>query len=63
MLQWMKMDSNEFKWVKQASLESLFNLRWTTLRKNLLQDFLQTWEAIEDGRILRQVRGQEIFIN
>jgi hypothetical protein len=26
MLQWMKMDSNEPKWAKQAGLEGLFNL-------------------------------------
>ncbi len=26
MLQWMKMDSNELKWVKQVGLESWFNL-------------------------------------
>jgi hypothetical protein len=26
MLQWMKMDSNELKWVRQAGLENLFNL-------------------------------------
>jgi hypothetical protein len=26
MLKWMKMDSNEFKWARQAGLESLFNL-------------------------------------
>jgi hypothetical protein len=26
MLQWVKMDSNEFKWVKWIDLEGLFNL-------------------------------------
>jgi hypothetical protein len=26
MLQWMKIDSNKFKWARQADLESLFNL-------------------------------------
>jgi hypothetical protein len=41
----------------------MFNLQWTTARKNLLQDFLQTWEATKDGRILGQVYGQEIFID
>jgi hypothetical protein len=29
----------------------------------MLQNFLQTWEATKDGRILGQVRGQEIIIN
>jgi len=33
------------------------------LGKDLLQDFLQTWEAMKDGRILGQVRGQKIFID
>jgi hypothetical protein len=40
MLQWMKMDSNELKWARQAHLESLFNLQWTTRKEDLLQDFL-----------------------
>jgi hypothetical protein len=26
MLQWMKMDSNELKWVKRVGLEGLFNM-------------------------------------
>jgi hypothetical protein len=42
MLQWMKMDSNELKWAKQVSLENLFNMQWTTPRKDLLWNFLQT---------------------
>ncbi len=63
MLQWMKMDSNEFKWARQVDSDSLFNLQWTMLGKDLLQDFLQTWEAMKDGRILGQVRGQKIFID
>jgi hypothetical protein len=29
MLQWMKMDSNKLKWVKQVNLKGLFNLQWT----------------------------------
>jgi hypothetical protein len=29
----------------------------------LLQDFLQTWEELKDGRIQGQVRGQEILID
>jgi hypothetical protein len=62
-LQWMKMDSNKLKWVRWADLESLFNLQWTTPRENLLWDFLQTWEATKDGRILRWVHGQEIIID
>jgi hypothetical protein len=36
MLQWMKMDSNEFRWAKQADLEGMFNLQWTMPRKDLL---------------------------
>jgi hypothetical protein len=36
MLHWMKMDSNELKWARQASLEGLFNLQWTTPSENLL---------------------------
>ncbi len=51
MLQWMKM-YNELKWARQANLEGMFNMQWTTLRKGLLQDFLQTWEVTNDGRIL-----------
>jgi hypothetical protein len=27
MLQWMKMDSSEFKWAKRKSLENLFTLQ------------------------------------
>jgi hypothetical protein len=37
---------------RQADLESLFNLQWTTPRKDLFQNFLQTWEATKDGRII-----------
>jgi hypothetical protein len=29
----------------------------------MLQDFLQTWEAMENGRIRRRVHGQEILID
>jgi len=58
----MKMDSNEFKWVKRVGLESLFNLQWTTPKEDLLWDFLRTWEAIDDGKIQRWVRGQK-FLN
>jgi hypothetical protein len=42
MLQCMKMDSNKLKWVRQADLESLFNLQWTTPREDMLRNFLQT---------------------
>ncbi len=63
MLQQMKMDSNEFKWAKGTSLESLFNLQWTTPKEDLLWDFLRTQEVIEDGKILGEVCGQEIFID
>ncbi len=63
MLYWMKMDSNKLKWARWVGLEGLFNLQWTMPRKDLLQDFLQTWEAMEDGRILGRVHGQEIFID
>jgi hypothetical protein len=58
----MKM-SNKLKWATQANLESLFNLQWTTPRKDPLQDFLWTWDATEDGRILKQVCGKKKFIN
>ncbi len=57
-LQWMKMDSNKLKWVKRTNLENFFNLQWTTPREDMLWDFLQTQEAMQDGRILGQVRGQ-----
>jgi hypothetical protein len=63
MLQWMKMDSNELKWVKWTDLEDLFNLQWTTPRKDLLHNFLWTWEEIEDGRVQGQVCGQGILID
>jgi hypothetical protein len=36
MLQWMMMDSNKLKWVKQVGLESLFNLKWTIPQEDLL---------------------------
>ncbi len=36
MLQWMKMDSIEFKWARRANLEGLFNLKWIMLREDLL---------------------------
>ncbi len=29
----------------------------------MLRDFLQTWEAMEDGRILGRVCGQEVIID
>jgi hypothetical protein len=32
-------------------------------KKDLLRNFLQTWEAIEDGRILARICGQEILID
>jgi hypothetical protein len=32
-------------------------------KKYLLQNFLQTWEAMEDGRIPGCTCGQEIFID
>ncbi len=63
MLQWMKMDSNELKWARQANLEGLFNLQWTMPREDMLQDFLQTQEATEDGRIQGRVHGEEIIID
>jgi hypothetical protein len=63
MLQWIKMDSNKLKWARQDGLESLFNLQWTTPKEDLLRNFLRTWETKEDGRILGQVRGQEILID
>ncbi len=62
MLQRMKMDSNELKWAEQPNLEGLFNLEWTTL-KDMLKDFLQTWEAMKDGIILEQISSQEILID
>jgi hypothetical protein len=36
MLQWMKMDSNKFKWARRTNLESLFNLQWTMPIKDML---------------------------
>jgi hypothetical protein len=36
MLQWMKMDSNEFKWAKQVGLESLFNMKWKMPKEDML---------------------------
>ncbi len=57
------MDSNKLKWARQANLEKLFNLQWTTPRKCLLRYFLRTLEAMEDGRLLGQVCGQEILID
>jgi hypothetical protein len=63
MLQWMKKDSNELKWARWADLESMFNMQCTMPRENMLQYFLQTWEAMEDGRILRWVHGQKILID
>jgi hypothetical protein len=42
MLQWMKMDSNELKWVRQVGLENQFDLKWTTPREDLLRNFLGT---------------------
>jgi hypothetical protein len=29
----------------------------------MLQEFLQTWEGLEDGRIQGRVHGQEILID
>ncbi len=63
MLEWIKMNANEFKWARRADLENLFTLQWTIPREDLLQDFLQTWEELEDGRIQGQVHGQEILID
>jgi hypothetical protein len=33
------------------------------LQKDLLQEFLQMWEELKDGRIQGQMRGQEILID
>lgn len=63
MLQSMKTDSNELKWIQRAHLESLFDLQLSVPKENMLWDFLWTWEITEDGRILRQVHGQEILID
>jgi hypothetical protein len=41
----------------------MFNLKWITPREDLLQNFLQTYEATEDERILWRVHGQEILID
>ncbi len=41
-LEWMKVDSNKLKWARQADLEGLFNLQWTTPREDMLRDFLRT---------------------
>ncbi len=30
MLQWIKMNGNEHKWVGQVGLENMFTLQWTT---------------------------------
>jgi len=38
-------------------------LQWTTPQEDLLEDFLQTWEELEDGRIQGWVHGQEILID
>ncbi len=31
--------------------------------EDMLWNFLRTWETTKDGRILRQVHGQEIFMD
>ncbi len=35
MLQWMKMDPNEYIWANKANLEGLFDIWWTTPREDL----------------------------
>jgi len=57
-----EMDPNEHKWAKQSSLERLFNIQWITPRENLLKEFVQTWEEMEDGHIKAQVCGRKILI-
>ncbi len=32
-------------------------------KEDLSREFLRTWEVMEDGRILGQICGQEIFKN
>jgi len=45
------MNINKYKWARQIGLENLFILQWTAPQEDPLQDFLQTWEELEDGRI------------
>jgi hypothetical protein len=46
------------KWFGRAARPAMDNAN-----KRPITNFLQTWEATKDGRILGQVRDQEIFID
>jgi hypothetical protein len=57
------MGSNERQWVKRTSLGNLFATHWVVPWLNLLEEFLHTWESIEDGWIWVVVCGEKITID
>jgi hypothetical protein len=74
MLQWMKMDSNELKWARRTSLESMFNLSWITLGEpvQLVMDNTKRGPITRlptnlgsntRWKISKVICGQEIFID
>jgi hypothetical protein len=48
MLKWIHMGSKEQEWAKRASLGGLFTIHWTIPWGDLLEEFLRTWESINN---------------
>ncbi len=63
MLQWIQMGFKEEEWVENANLGGLFAIHWTIPRRDLLEEFLCTWESIEDGWIQIIVCDEKITID
>lgn len=48
MLKWIHMGFKERDWPERASLGGLFTIHWTIQRGDLLEEFLRTWESINN---------------
>ncbi len=48
MLKWIHMGSKEWEWAERASLGGLFTIHWTIPRGDLLEEFLRTWQSINN---------------
>jgi hypothetical protein len=51
------------EWVEHAILGGLFVVHFTITRGDLLEEFLCTWESIEDGRIQITICDGKITID
>ncbi len=57
------MGSKEWQWVEWAGLGEFFFVHCTIPWTDLLEEFLHTWEAIEDKCIKMVVSGENITID